>query len=34
MFDAQSTANRGSRADFFHRYLAVNWFIRHAPFDE
>jgi hypothetical protein len=34
MFDAQSTANRGSRADFLHRCLAVSWFIRHAPFDE
>jgi hypothetical protein len=34
MFAAQSAVNRGSRADFYHRLLAVNWFIRRAPFDE
>ena len=33
-FEAQSAANRGSRADFYTRHLAVNWFIRRAPFAE
>jgi hypothetical protein len=34
MFRAQSSANRSSRADFYTRFLGVNWFVRHAPFDE
>jgi HD domain. len=25
---------KGSRADFYTRYLAANWFIKHAPFEE
>ena len=34
MFEAQAAANPGSRAHFYTRYLAVNWFVRRAPFDE
>ena len=34
MFTAQSAANRGSRADFYTRFLAVNLFTRRTPFLE
>lgn len=34
MFDAQAAANPGSRAHFVTRYLAVNAFVRHAPFPD
>ena len=33
-FDAQATANPGSRVHFHTRYLASKWFTRHAPFAE
>jgi hypothetical protein len=31
---AQTRMNPGSRAHFYTRFLGVNAFIRHAPFDE
>jgi hypothetical protein len=34
IFAAQAAANRGSRLAFMTRYMAVNWFTHHAPFDE
>lgn len=34
MFEAQATVNPGSRVHFYTRYLAGNWFIRRAPFEE
>ncbi len=34
MFAAQAAANPGSRVHFMTRYLAANWLIRRAPFDE
>jgi hypothetical protein len=34
MFARQAAANPGSRVHFYTRYLAVNWFIRRAPFAE
>jgi hypothetical protein len=34
MFERQAAANPGSRVYFYTRYLAVNWFIRRAPFAE
>lgn len=34
MFEAQAPINPGSRAHFYTRYLAVNRFIHHAPFDD
>lgn len=34
MFDAQASANPGSRVHLYTRYLAVKWFMRHAPFSE
>ena len=34
MFRAQSAANPHSRADFYTRFLEVNWFVRHAPLAE
>ncbi|MFL5821384.1 MAG: hypothetical protein ACJ76S_11955 [Solirubrobacteraceae bacterium] len=34
MFEAQAESNPGSRAHFYTRYLAVNWFVRRAPFEE
>jgi hypothetical protein len=33
-FEAQASANPGSRAHFHTRYLGSKWFTRHAPFDE
>jgi hypothetical protein len=34
IFEAQASANPGSRMHFMTRYLGVTWFMRHAPFDE
>jgi hypothetical protein len=34
MFKAHAEFNRGSRADFYTRYLAVNRFVKRSPFEE
>jgi hypothetical protein len=34
MFERQAGANPGSRVHFYTRYLAEDWFIQRAPFDE
>jgi hypothetical protein len=34
IFEAQASANPGSRMHLMTRYLGVTWFMRHAPFDE
>ena len=34
LFKMQSRENRGSRMDFYTRFLGANWFINRAPFEE
>ncbi|MEY2422026.1 MAG: hypothetical protein QOI95_2093 [Acidimicrobiaceae bacterium] len=33
-FDQQAAQRKGSRAQFYHRYLSLGFRLRHAPFDE
>jgi hypothetical protein len=33
LFESQARSNPGARMHFYTRFLAANWFMRHAPFD-